>query len=107
MIKGWANSFATGGIVPSQSGVSSTGDQTVIYANPGELILNAAQQQNLADQLSVLSRITDLMGGYSGGSGCTVAVAFNGPVFGDQETIARYVYDGIKQAQWEGVLKQW
>jgi hypothetical protein len=87
--------------------VSSTGDQTVIYANPGELILNAAQQQNLAEQLSVLSRITDLMGGYSGGSGFTVAVAFNGPVFGDQETIARYVYDGIKQAQWEGVIKQW
>ena len=107
MIKGWANSFATGGIVPSQSGVPTTGDQTVIYANPGELILSAAQQQNLAEQLSVLSRITDLVGGYSGGSVCTVAVAFNGPVFGDQEAISRYVYDGIKRAQWEGVIKPW
>ncbi|MPM13219.1 hypothetical protein SDC9_59575 [bioreactor metagenome] len=106
MIKSWANSFAVGGIVPAQSGVSSTGDQTVIYANPGELILNAAQQTNVARQLEALSKINELVGTSSGGA-LSIGVAFNGPVFGDQEAISRYVYDGIKRAQWEGVLKQW
>ena len=106
MIKSWANSFAVGGIVPAQSGVSSTGDQTVIYANPGELILNAAQQTNVARQLEALAKINELVGPSSGGT-LSIGVAFNGPVFGDQEAISRYVYDGIKRAQWEGVLKQW
>ncbi len=106
MIKSWANSFAVGGIVPAQSGVSTTGDQTVIYANPGELILNAAQQTNVARQLEALAKINELVGPSSGGS-LSIGVAFNGPVFGDQEAISRYVYDGIKRAQWEGVLKQW
>lgn len=106
MIKSWANSFAVGGIVPAQSGVSTTGDQTVIYANPGELILNAAQQTNVARQLEALAKINELVGPSSGGS-LSIGIAFNGPVFGDQEAISRYVYDGIKRAQWEGVLKQW
>ena len=106
MIKSWANSFAVGGIVPAQSGVATTGDQTLIYANPGELILNAAQQDNVAKQLEALAKINELVGPTSAGS-LTIGVAFNGPVFGDQEAISRYVYDGIKRAQWEGVLKQW
>ncbi|WP_405329460.1 hypothetical protein [Leeuwenhoekiella sp. LLG6367-2.1] len=48
--------FATGGIVP---GNLTSGDRTLIRANAGELILNAAQQNNLARQLG-------------GGSGSTV-----------------------------------
>jgi hypothetical protein len=41
--------FATGGIVP---GMASQGDNTLIAATPGEMVLNKSQQQNLFNALN-------------------------------------------------------
>lgn len=54
-VKAWANSFATGGIVDQRSGVPTTGDRQQIWVNPGELILNASQQQGLVSTMSALA----------------------------------------------------
>jgi len=59
LIKGWANSFATGGIVEQQSGTPATGDQTVVWANPGEVILNASQQDGLVSTMKALGTYGD------------------------------------------------
>jgi hypothetical protein len=44
-----SQSFAKGGIV---EGTSTSGDNTLVRANAGELILNKAQQDVVADRLS-------------------------------------------------------
>ena len=91
LVKGWANSFERGGIV---GGSGITGDRHVVFANAGELILSKAQQGAIASQLST-----------RGGSNITIA--FNGQVFGDQQSISEYVYDGIRNAQREGAIPSW
>jgi len=45
-------SFAHGGIVPSVPGVPRTGDNVQANLNPGEVVLNEAQQDTLATKLS-------------------------------------------------------
>lgn len=91
IVRGYSNSFERGGIV---GGSGITGDRHVIYANAGELILSKAQQGAIASQLS-------------GRNSPNITIAFNGQVFGDQEAISSYVYDGIRNAQREGGLPAW
>lgn len=92
LIRGWANQFEKGGIV---GGSGYTGDKHMIWANAGELILNRAQQKNLAGQLG------------SSGGGNVIHIDFSGNVFGDQQSISEYVYEGIRTAQHNGVIGQW
>lgn len=84
--------YERGGIV---GGSGITGDNHLIMANAGELILTKAQQGIIASQLQ------------GGGSAPVIEVNFTGQVFGDQRTISEYVYDGIKTAQMQGDLRQW
>lgn len=92
VVRGLANKFEQGGIV---GGSGYTGDRHMIWANAGELILNRAQQRSIAGQLA------------SPASGNTIHIDFSGQVFGDQQSIAEYVYDGIRTAQNNGVIAQW
>ena len=91
LIRGLANSFEYGGMV---KGSGITGDRHMVWANAGELILSRAQQGAIASQLS-------------GRGQPNITIAFNGQVFGDQQAISSYVYDGIRNAQREGGLPQW
>jgi len=104
MVKGWANSFEDGGMVGNDGrkrfetggivgGTGITGDKHMIWANAGEIILNAAQQHRLASALS------------AGGDTTAIAVNFNGQVFGDRSSIVRYVYEGIETAKRRGELR--
>lgn len=44
--------FANGGIVPAVAGAPSSGDKVIARVNPGELILNEAQQDTISGKLS-------------------------------------------------------
>lgn len=87
VVRGLGSKFENGGIV---GGSGYTGDKHMIFANAGELILNRAQQRNLASQF--------------GGGGNSISVAFNGTVLGDQQSISSWVYDGIERAKNNGVI---
>ena len=90
LVDSWAGSFAEGGIVPQRAGVPSTGDQHIAGVNPGEVILNHAQQSNLAAQLT-------------GGINVYIDAAYGL----DSEEVGRAVYRNIKVLQTEGVLGRW
>jgi hypothetical protein len=76
--------------------------------NPGELILNQAQQDNLAAQLAEYARISEMLNSMSfGGGGITVNMAgatINGL---NEEKVGRAIYRNIKTLQHEGRLKRW
>lgn len=107
-VDSWAGSYADGGIIPQVSGLPNTGDRLTANVNPGELILNQAQQENLAAQLEAFSRITEILESMSfGGGGITVNMAgatINGL---NEEKVGRAIYRNIKTLQHEGVLKAW
>ena len=48
-----AQKFQTGGVVQKQPGVPSTGDQTLIRANPGERVLTKEQNQQLGTPINI------------------------------------------------------
>lgn len=100
-----AGSFKDGGIVPQQPGVPSTGDRHVAMVNPGELILNRAQQENIADQL-VASDAQRAMAAVAEG-GQTVIVNLTGAyIYGlDEPAVGQAIYENIRTLQAEGVLR--
>jgi len=104
----WAGSFAEGGIVPQVSGIPTSGDKHVASVNPGELILNAAQQQNVAAQLAMLSRLTELIASINVNSHSIVVNMSGATINGlDEEKVGRAIYRNIKTLQREGVLGTW
>ncbi len=95
LVKSWAGTFATGGIV---KGPYNGHDNLTASVKAGEVILNHAQAINTA-------RLLESMEG--GVRGNYVAVNFNGVVLGTKKEISKYVYDGIRESQSQGVLKKW
>lgn len=93
IVRGWAGSFATGGVV-GQSGVPFTGhDNLYASVKAGETILNHAQAINTA---KLLER-----------DGSRININFYGTVYGDKEGIAIMVYDKVKSLQREGRIDRW
>ena len=97
----WARSqkFAQGGIV---GGTSYSGDNVIARVNSGELILNMAQQDNVANALSALAD----MSGIGGIGGAGVNVYLSGASFYglDEPAVGKAIYDNIRQLQYEGVI---
>lgn len=97
----WARSqkFAQGGIV---GGSSYSGDNVLARVNSGELILNMAQQDNVANALSALAD----MSGIGGAGGAGVNIYLSGASFYglDEPAVGKAIYDNIRQLQYEGVI---
>lgn len=97
----WARSqkFASGGIV---GGTSYSGDNVIARVNSGELILNMAQQDNVANALSALAD----MSGIGGAGGAGVNIYLSGASFYglDEPAVGKAIYDNIRQLQYEGVI---
>ena len=94
-----AQKFAQGGIV---GGSSYSGDNVLARVNSGELILNMAQQDNVAKALSTLAEMSGLTG--SGGAGVSVYMA-GSTIYGlDEPAVGKAIYDNIRQLHYEGVL---
>lgn len=81
VLKASAGNFAYGGIVP---GNSYTGDRLLAGVNSGELILNEAQQSNVARSLMAIQSL--LNGGATEGVGLTVNVINNA---GDEVNVSQ------------------
>ena len=97
----WARSqkFASGGIV---GGTSYSGDNVLARVNSGELILNMAQQDNVANALSTLADMSGL--GTSGGAGVNVYLS-GASFYGlDEPAVGKAIYDNIQQLHYEGVI---
>ena len=100
-----AGSFEEGGIVPQVAGVPATGDHLTARVNAGELILNRAQQENLAAQIAV----QDAQRQMSVSSGGVINISLAGSnIYGlDAPAVGRAVYENIRNLQYEGVLPAW
>ena len=97
----WARSqkFASGGIV---GGTSYSGDNVIARVNSGELILNMAQQDNVAKALSTLADMSGL--GTSGGAGVNGYLS-GASFYGlDEPAVGKAIYDNIQQLHYEGVI---
>lgn len=91
--------FAQGGIV---GGSSYSGDNVLARVNSGELILNMAQQDNVAKALSTLADMSGL--GTSGGAGVNVYLS-GASFYGlDEPAVGKAIYDNIQQLHYEGVI---
>ena len=107
-IRGLAGKYAEGGIVPQVPGVSSTGDQHLARVNPGELILNEAQQANIAQLLAAQEAMLDMRNSGSGSSSSTLTVVIDGDIYGlDSEEVGRAIYRNIRSLQEEGRIGRW
>ena len=110
LVDSWAGSFAEGGIVPQVAGLPSSGDRHVASVNPGELILNAAQQQSIATQLAVLSKLTEIIAAMTiATNGTGPYIDLRGSTFNalSEEEVGKAIYRNIKTLQHEGVLEAW
>lgn len=97
----WARSqkFAQGGIV---GGTSYSGDNVIARVNSGELILNMAQQDNVANALSALADMSGI--GVAGGAGVNVYLS-GASFYGlDEPAVGKAIYDNIQQLHYEGVI---
>lgn len=96
--KAAANKYETGGIVP---GNSRHGDRVLARVNSGELILNTAQQDNLARLIEASASLAQ-----SGASGVGIHVHFDGVSFYglDEPAVGKAIYDNLKTLQYEGVI---
>lgn len=91
--------FAEGGIV---GGTSYSGDNVLARVNSGELILNMAQQDNVAKALSTLADMSGL--GTNGGAGVNVYLS-GASFYGlDEPAVGKAIYDNIQQLHYEGVI---
>ena len=105
-VDSWAGSYADGGIIP---GTSYSGDRMVANVNSGELILNAAQQDRIAAQLAMFSRLTDLLSSMSFASGGGVTINMAGATINglNEEAVGKAIYRNVRTLQAEGVLPRW
>ena len=100
-----AGSFEEGGIVPQVAGVPATGDHLTARVNAGELILNRAQQENLAAQIAAQDAQRQMFVS----SGGVINISLEGSnIYGlDAPAVGRAVYENIRNLQYEGVLPSW
>ena len=107
-IRGLAGSYAEGGIVPQVAGVPSTGDQHIARVNPGELILNEAQQGNIASLLTAQQAIIDSRKADTAGDARSIVIEIDGDIYGlDSEEVGRAIYRNIRSLQEEGRIGRW
>ena len=109
LIRGWAGSYAEGGIVPQVAGVPSTGDQHIARVNPGELILTEAQQGNLAAILATQQAMIDARAADDATGPRSIVINLSGAeIIGlDSEEVGRAIYRNIRSLQTEGVIGGW
>ena len=107
-IRGLAGSYAEGGIVPQVAGVPFTGDQHIARVNPGELILNEAQQGNIASLLTAQQAIIDSRKADTAGDARSIVIEIDGDIYGlDSEEVGRAIYRNIRSLQEEGRIGRW
>ena len=85
IVQGFADKFATGGIVQHKSGIPDTGDKQLVGVNAGELILNRAQQGVIASQLA---------GAGAGGGTINLSFSFGAGYSSDEVTQRIYCNGG-------------
>ena len=96
--KSEAAKYEHGGIV---GGNSRHGDKILARVNSGELILNTAQQDNLARIIEAAAALAQ-----SGASGAGIHVHFDGVSFYglDEPAVGKAIYDNLATLKYEGVI---